>query len=253
MQAALLAQRGVTGPAEVIDGHKGFMDSVSGPFSIDWARAPLDCVERTVVRRYSADVHSQTAIEAALELQRTHGFTAADIAWVEVEVFDVAHRLIGGGEAGDKTLVFSKEDATHSMPYLIAVAFLDGAVTPAQFARTRLQRADVQQLLCRVTVRPRGDFSERFPGSMPSRVAVSLSDGRALGLSLPDYPGFHTRAPSWDDAVAKFTTLLSPRFRERPRLELVNVVRELDQVTTAELMQAIAGMTASPRAALQAS
>ena len=69
MQAALLAQRGITGPAEVFEGNKGFMQSVAGPFAIDWGREGLDRVERTIIKRYNAEIHSQTAIEAALELQ----------------------------------------------------------------------------------------------------------------------------------------------------------------------------------------
>ena len=34
--AAFLAMRGITGPAEVFEGNKGFMESISGPFPIDW-------------------------------------------------------------------------------------------------------------------------------------------------------------------------------------------------------------------------
>src|SRR4029077_9913976 len=34
--ATLLATRGITGPLEVFEGKKGFMDSIAGPFEIDW-------------------------------------------------------------------------------------------------------------------------------------------------------------------------------------------------------------------------
>ena len=100
---------------QVFEGNKGFMQSIAGPFAIDWRREGLDRVERTIVKRYNAEIHSQTAIEAALELQRNHGFFASDVEKVEVDVFDVAYRIIGGGEEGDKTLVFTKEDADHSL------------------------------------------------------------------------------------------------------------------------------------------
>lgn len=38
IHAAFLAMRGVTGPLEVFEGNKGFMDSVTGPFEIDRSR-----------------------------------------------------------------------------------------------------------------------------------------------------------------------------------------------------------------------
>ena len=252
MQAVLLAQRGLTGPAELFEGNKGFMQSIAGPFVIDWNREGLDRVERTIVKRHDADVHSQTAIEAAVELQREHGFDAGDVEKVEVDVFDVAHRIIGGGEEGDKTLVFSREDADHSLPYLIAVALLDHAVMPAQFAPRRLQRADVQALLCRIVVRPLADYSDRFPDEMPARVTVTLTGGRVLARERSDFPGFHTRPPSWEDAVSKFTTLAAPRVAAAVRDEIAGAVHELEHITVAELTRLLGSVRApARRAALQ--
>src|SRR5687768_15080538 len=51
-QAALLAQRGITGPAELFEGNKGFMQAIAGPFAIDWGREGLDRVEQTIVKRH---------------------------------------------------------------------------------------------------------------------------------------------------------------------------------------------------------
>ena len=235
MQAALLAQRGITGPAEVLEGNKGFMQSIAGDFVIDWANEQMDRVEGTVIKRHNAEIHSQTAIEAALELQRAHGFNAEQIEKVDVDVFEVAHRIIGGGEEGDKTLVFSKEDADHSLPYLIAVAFLDHSVMPAQFTPERIRRADVQALLCRVAVHPVADYSNRFPAEMPSRVSVTLKDGRVLTRALADYPGFRSRPETWDAAVEKFTVLAAPNSDIEVLNEIAGAVLDLENRRTADL------------------
>ena len=248
-QATLLAQRGITGPAELFEGNKGFMHSIAGPFAIDWRREGLDRVERTIIKRYNAEIHSQTAIEAALELQRNHGFAGSDVEKVEVDVFDVAYRIIGGGEEGDKTLVFTKEDADHSLPFLIAVALLDRTVMPAQFTPERLQRADVQTLLCRVIVRPRPEYSARFPEEMPSRVTVTLTDGRVLTLALSDYPGFRTRPQTWDAAVAKFTTLAGSHVADTVLEEIASAVRELEHITVAELTRLLGSAGSRARSA----
>jgi 2-methylcitrate dehydratase len=37
--AAFLAMRGVTGPLQVFEGNKGFMDAIAGPFELDWTPA----------------------------------------------------------------------------------------------------------------------------------------------------------------------------------------------------------------------
>jgi 2-methylcitrate dehydratase len=39
--AAFLAMRGITGPSEVFEGNKGFIDAIAGPFQIDWQHENL--------------------------------------------------------------------------------------------------------------------------------------------------------------------------------------------------------------------
>ena len=52
--ATFLAMRGMTGPLEVFEGNKGFMESIAGPFSLDWSRENLELVRRTSVKKYNA-------------------------------------------------------------------------------------------------------------------------------------------------------------------------------------------------------
>ncbi len=101
--AVLLARRGITGPPEVFEGNKGFKDAIAGPFSIDWMGEDLERVRRTIVKKFNAEVHSQSTLEGVLALKEEHGFAGADVEAVELEVFDVAFNIIGGGEEGEQT------------------------------------------------------------------------------------------------------------------------------------------------------
>ena len=65
--------------------------------------------------------------------------------------------------AGDKKRVTTKEVPEHSLPYLLAVALLDGEMTPAQYSEERLRRRDVQELLQRVGVHEDRELSAAFP------------------------------------------------------------------------------------------
>src|ERR1019366_1662792 len=189
-RTTLLAKLGITGPLEVIEGDKGLMDAITGCFEVSWAGEDLGCVRQTTVKKYNAEIHSQTAIEAVLTLLRRYQFSSNAIERVDVEIFDVAYNIIGGGEEGDKRVVTTKEQADHSLPYVLAVAILDGQVMPEQYAPERIQRADVQTLLRKVSVQPRKLFSERFPDAMPCRVKITLKDGRVLEQETNDYEGF---------------------------------------------------------------
>lgn len=241
-QAALLAARRITGPREVFEGGKGFMESIAGPFTIDWAGEDgedgedLERVRRTILKRYNAEIHSQSAIEALLDLRERAAFTAAEVDTIDLEVFDVAYHIIGGGEEGEKTRVATKEEADHSLPYLLAVAVLDGQVLPAQFAAERIRADDVRGLLQRVRVRPADDLSRLFPERHACRLSVRLRDGRVLAAAKQDYEGFHTRPMRWDTVVAKFTGLAAPVLGPGTASATAERVRELASASRAEVI-----------------
>lgn len=238
--AAFLAMRGITGPLEVFEGNKGFMDAIASRFEIDWAREDLDRVTRTILKKYNAEIHSQSAIEGLLELKEERGFAADDVDGIEVEIFDVAFNIIGGGEEGQKTEVRTKEEADHSLPYILAVALLDGQVMPDQYHRDRILGDDVQGLLRRVLVRPHEDYSRRFPGEMSCRLLVRLKDGQTLEKEKRDYEGFLTRPMAWERVVEKFDRLSAPYTDASLRREIVEAVANLEDIHVANLSSLLA-------------
>src|SRR6476660_7036167 len=74
--AAMLAQRGMTGPAPIFEGEKGFMQLVSGPLELPLfggEQGPSKPVSfkilDTYIKRYPVEYHAQTAVEAALAIR----------------------------------------------------------------------------------------------------------------------------------------------------------------------------------------
>ena len=158
-----------------------------------------------------------------------------DIERVDLDTFQVAYDIIGGGEEGAKKEIRTKEQADHSLPYLLAVALLDGQVMPEQFASERIVRPDVQKLLRRVEVHPAADLSARFPAEHACRVRVQLLGGRILAAEKSDYEGFLTRPMSWERARQKFERLAEPRVGGELLAELAGVVADLDELKTRDL------------------
>lgn len=176
--AALLAKYGITGPPAVFEGNKGFMDAIAGEFSIDWSREDLERVTDTIIKKYNAEIHSQSSIEGMIDLKDKHGFSAEEVEKIEIEIFDVAYHIIGGGEEGDKTIVRTKEEADHSLQYMVSAVLLDGQVMPEQYQQKRIEADDIQSLLKKVKVSPKQEFSDRFPDEMPTKVTVHLNNGK---------------------------------------------------------------------------
>jgi 2-methylcitrate dehydratase len=235
--ATFLAMQGITGPLQVFEGNKGFMDSIAGHFEIDWSREDLERVTQTVIKKYNAEIHSQSVLEGLRDLQKENGFKAEEVKKIEVEIFDVAYHIIGGGEEGNKKIVRMKEEADHSLPYLAAVALLDGSVMPEQYRPDRIRREDVQTLLHKIIVLPSEECSRRFPGEMSCHITITLRDGRVLKKEKKDYEGFQTHPIGWETVHQKFDNLSSRYADASLRREIAEAVPRLEEIQVADLMR----------------
>ncbi|MGO1544069.1 MAG: MmgE/PrpD family protein [Gulosibacter sp.] len=251
--AALLASRGITGPEEVFEGNKGFKESIAGPFEIDWSAEDLERVRRSIIKKHNAEIHSQSALDAAQDIRALPGFDAKAITSIRLRTFDVAFSIIGGGEEGDKQSIRTKEEADHSLPWMVAVVLLDGELNPAQYAPERIIAEDVQSLMKKITITPDDGFSDRFPEEMPAFLEVELADGTVLSAERNSYEGFHDDPLSWEGARKKFDALTTHFTTEELRNEIANVVRDLEQHDVAALTAVLARVSLvrnQPEAAL---
>ena len=251
MHAAFLAKYGITGPLEVFEGNKGFMEAVSGPFEINWAKEGLEAVCRTSVKKYNAEFHSQSTLEAVLELRAHHTFDTRDILEVNIETFDVAYHIIGGGIEGGKKDVHTKEEADHSLPYMVAVALLDGEVLPGQYQQDRILRPDVQGLLRRVNIQPNAAYSKLFPSSMSCNVEIHLASGEILQADKDSYEGFYTQPFTWEQARAKFDRLAAAYASEDLRNAVSETVAHLEDHSVTDLTALLAKAGAEAESGLQ--
>jgi 2-methylcitrate dehydratase len=233
--AAFLAMRGITGPREVFEGNKGFSDAIAGEFELDWSAEDLEAVTRTILKKFNAEIHSQSAIEALLELRSQNGIDPQQVQRIELDTFQVAYDIIGGGEEGSKHEVKTKEEADHSLPYLLAVALLDNQVLPEQYLPERIASDDVQDLLRRVEVRPEDSLSERFPERHSARIRIHLRDGQVLERQQHDYEGFTTRPMTWDTVAAKFDRLAEGRADQQRLQRIKDAVADLERLEVEEL------------------
>jgi 2-methylcitrate dehydratase len=216
--AAMLAREGMTGPAPIFEGEKGFEALVSGPLDPrveKWGKGRGDnfMILNTSIKYWPAEYHSQSAIEAALKL-RSQFRDRTQIESALVESHDAAVDIIGS--ESEKWHPTSRETADHSLPYIVAVALTDGEVTARQFEPARIADADLLALVQRVKVQRHAELSARYPQAAGNLVTVRLRDGRTLSERV-DYPRGHAQNPLSDAEVEeKFHVLAGPRLgRER--------------------------------------
>jgi 2-methylcitrate dehydratase len=235
VNAVFLASRGVTGPKYVIEGSCGLAQALDQSVNIDWEHTKLDCFDRLSLKNYNSAVPTESAIFCILELHKIHPFDPAEVVSIEADVVQDTYDFTGGGRFGPKTNVHTKEDADHSLPYLLAVALFDGDVKPAQLNPERIAKPDVQGLLLKVRVRPDKSFTARFPAEFPSRMTIRLKSGQSFSHEVSNYPGFPTRPFTWDQISAKFDKLAAGHLGAQLRRDIKDTVRSLEDVQVSDL------------------
>lgn len=236
-----LAQQGITGPIALFEGPKGFEEIFKMKLDYDWSQETFELIPKCVLKPYNAEVHSQSAIDAALELKRKESFNVEDIEKIEITTFLTSYHIIGSGAYGDRKIVHSKEQADHSLFYLIAVALIDGNVYPEQFEPERIERTDVQSLLQKVNVHTKfpihkpvkiagllDPYTEAYPDKLKAKVEIQLYNGKKLISEKEDFPGFHTRPYGWEETIEKFKHLCKGVIPPSHQTEIINCVQDLE-------------------------
>ncbi len=235
--AALLAAEGMTGPAPIFEGELGFMKLLTGPFELVdlGGKGKPFLITQTYIKFWPAEYHSQSAIEAALQLRQEVG-DVRNVSAIDIHTFDAAVDIIG--KDPEKWRPKTRETADHSLPYCTAVALADGDVTLTQFAPKRFTDPALLDLVAKVKVHRDAALSARYPRSIPNRLTVTLSNGKQLVREV-EFPRGHARNPMTDAEVErKFRTLVEPRYGKPRADRLLASCWELEKLKGAnELVQ----------------
>lgn len=206
--AAELAAEGMTGPGHPFEGRDGLWQHL-GIEAPKWERfggegEPFR-ITGTSFKAYPSVIHTQGPIGLVLEL-RQH-VTAAQIESVRVATYgDAVRRTAAEAEKWDPE---TRETADHSIPYLVAAAFQDGAVSPATFTPSRIQDPALRPLIKKLTVVEEPEFTRRYPAESCTRIEVTTVDGRRVAAET-SHPKGHHRNPLTDAEVEqKFRGLAS--------------------------------------------
>lgn len=195
--AAFLAKDGFTGPTEVFEGKCGLWDIV-GKF--DWNPAvDIDGqhrIRRTNIKYFPAGYHTQAPAWVALELRPQ--IDIEEIKSIDVETYEIAFRHMAGDPS--RWAPKTRETADHSIPYVIALALMDGEVTSRSFDDDRRTSPKVLELMSRIKVTIKPEFTAVHPESAPCRIAVTLNSGKVVVSELSSPKG-HRDSPFTDQEL----------------------------------------------------
>jgi 2-methylcitrate dehydratase len=227
IMAAMLASKGFTGPASMIEGHDGFVPSIMGG---DYDLDPLlsfkgkFAIRETCIKSIIADFSSHGHLTATLTLAREHDIKPEQVAQIRITTSKRCAEHTGDPV---KKYPKNKETADHSSYYLTAIAIADRQIGPRQFTPEKYNDPKVKDLIAKVTLTGDPTLDKARPAGISE---IVTKDGKTF-RSRVDYPRGHARNPMTDEEViAKFKDMASVRMTEARMNRLIESVFALDKL-----------------------
>ncbi len=237
--SALLARAGMTGPAPIFEGQMGFEKQLGvslgdlRPIFQKTAEAmpgegPASMILKTSIKYWPAEYHSQSAIEAALHL-RNQIPDLKQVKSMVIESHDASVDIIGSEP--EKWRPQERETADHSLPYITAVALIDGEVTDKQFEPKRFTETGIISFLQNVKVERNDELTALYANAVANIVHVTLADGTTLTKRV-DFPLGNANNRLTDKQLeGKFLNLAAPKITKDGADKVMELGWKLDEAT----------------------
>jgi 2-methylcitrate dehydratase len=208
--AALLAEKGYTGPEHVIDGKEGLVHCYGPEWKLEILTDGLGeswRITQCGMKAYPTEALTHAPISCVLDLVREHDLKPDDVKKVRIRSLARAADILADPSKYDPR---SKETADHSLPYVIAAAVAERQVTPLQFTQEKIMDPTIRAQLDKVEVVADPEIEALFPELQRVIVTIETAGGQEHTKQV-DYPKGDPRNPLTDREVEeKFDSLAEP-------------------------------------------
>jgi 2-methylcitrate dehydratase PrpD len=201
--ALALAQQGITGSHEVLEGQYGYFRLFEGAYDLTEALSTLGRtweVERVSHKPFPSGRLTHGAVEAALALRQQHGLEPQDIAEVVVEAPPLVKNLVGREPS---TRTPSAQFARLCIPIVLAHVFRKGDVFIPDFTGEALTDPQVHDLAQKIRV-VRNEAVQDENAMVPLIVHVRLHNRQQYTQRLDAVLGSPAKPLSPQEHLRKF-------------------------------------------------
>ena len=228
--AAQLAAEGMCGPGEPFEGRRGLWEQagVTQKVTLDrfGGESQHFLINDTTFKFYPSQIHTQAPIGLAVALKPR--VSLEKIKSITIDTYRSG--VSSPATEPEKWDPQTRETADHSIPFLVAMALQDGAVTPSSFTPQRIADPSIRDLMARMTMREGPGFTEKYPEQYNCRIEARLTDG-STEVAKTSYPKGHKNNPLDDQEVSeKFRNLASASLSEQQCSDALDLLWDFENM-----------------------
>lgn len=229
MLAALLAEKGYSGPEHVIDGKEGLTHCFGPEWKLNLLTDGLGegwRITQCGMKFFPTEALTHTPISAVLDLVKDNDLHPEQVTKIQIRSLARAADILSDPSKYDP---HTKETADHSLPYVIAAALVERQVTPVQFTMEKIMDPTIRAQLKKVEVVADPEIEKVFPALQRVVVNISTADGAMYSKKL-DYPKGDPRNPLSDQEIEeKFSALAEGVLSNKAQKRLVDAIWDLEK------------------------
>ena len=235
--AALMAERGITGERNSLEGRGGIYNTyMGGDYDVNILTADLGKRFEGVNigdKPYPCCGLTHSCIDATLALKSRYGIDAEQVQ--DITAYG-GHSVYGLCQPPEiKHAPRTITDAQFSVPWVVATALAKGKVTVEDFTNESIKNEDIREIARKVTGELHEDMTRHGVG--PGGVRMVMKDGTEYDEFMEFCLGSVERPMTFDDCAVKFRECSAAAIKPLPAdtvekaIDMIGQMEQLDDAT----------------------
>lgn len=239
--AALLAQRGYTGPSTILEGEAGILRAYADSSKAEQLVAHLGEtweLTHTGIKPFGCCRYMHSPMEAALRAVRGQRWETHDIVAIRAGLVSAGRSLVAE-PIEQKYAPTTRVDAQFSLPFGIATVLVNGRGTVNEFREAHIRNPAILDLARRVTIHHDAGLDRAYPARWPAWCEIQLRDGQTLRGDVRTSKGDPENPVTSAEAREKFDALATIYWTKAQADLVAEAVQRIDQLRVRGLMRLV--------------
>lgn len=237
IRAALLAQRGLTGPPTILEGERGFCQAYANEYFLEEITKDLGKEFRilwTGTKPYCCCAAQHAAIDGVSSIVKEHNVTPEEIQEIVVGAPNLTLQMVGA--------IVEPEDITgmqFSGAFGVALRLVKGGNWFKDYTEENLRDPQIRSMAKRVRFVFDEEMEKITKGHCPAKVTIQLKNGATYQERVEYAKGTVPNPMTSKELRDKFTELASVVMSHRQADHIVQTVKELESLNDIEKLASL--------------